>query len=149
MGRRKVWMTTVRTHAQRRYVGMKQKQYPRGMMDETIIGGPFVRYTPDSGTMFMVIEKVGEKEYVRAFCPRVIWDRWGSFTVGAFRRCGCDEAKDYWVERIEEEVIVTDEMTVYQVPLEEWMDNWKNNNGASQTKPIPPSPPPSWGTGGG
>jgi hypothetical protein len=97
---RKVWMTTVRAHAQRRYEGMKQKQYPRAMVDETIIGGPFVRYTPDPETMFMVVEKVGEKEFVRAICPLVIWDRWGSFTVGAFRRCGCDETEDYWIEKI-------------------------------------------------
>jgi hypothetical protein len=109
---------------------MKKNEYPRAMVDETIIGGPFVRYTPDPGTIFMVIEKVGAKEFVRAICPRVIWDRWGSFTIGAFRRCGCDETEDYWVERIEE-VIVTDAMTVYQVPLVEWMNNWKSRNQAS------------------
>jgi hypothetical protein len=118
------------------------------MVDETIIGGPFVRYVPDPGTMFMVVEKIGAKEFVRAICPVVIWDRWGSFTVGAFRRCGCDQTESYWVEKIEE-VIVTDAMTVYQVPLAEWMTNWKGKNGAPQTKPKPPSPPPGWGTGGG
>jgi hypothetical protein len=103
---------------------MKKRQYPRAMVDETIIGGPFVRYLPEPGTMFLVAEKVGEREFVRAICPVVIWDRWGSFTIGAFRRCGCDETEDYWVERIEE-VIVTDAMTVYQVPKVGWMDNWQ------------------------
>lgn len=121
---------------------MSEKDYPRGMMDETIIGGPFVRYLPDPGTMFMLVEKVGEEEFVRAFCPRVLWDRWGSFTVGAFRRCGCDETEDYWVERIEVEVIVTEAMTVYQVPQEAWMSRWKKNDEATPTKPIPPSPLP-------
>jgi hypothetical protein len=53
------------------------------MVDETIIGGPFVRYVPDPETIFMVVEKVGEEEFVRAFCQRVLWDRWGRFTVGA------------------------------------------------------------------
>lgn len=101
------------------------------MVDGTMIGGPFVRYAPDPQTMFMVIEKVGEKEFVRAICPRVIWDRWGSYTVGAFRRCGCDETKNYWVERIDEEVIVTDSMTVYQVPLVAWMNNWQPNGETS------------------
>lgn len=99
------------------------------MVDETIIGGPFVRYTPDPGTMFMIAEKVGEEEIVRAFCPRVIWDQWGSFTVGAFRRVRCDETDDCRVERIEE-VIVTDAMTVYQMPMVEWMSNWQKKNGA-------------------
>lgn len=98
-------------------------------MDETIIGGPFVRYLPEPGTMFLVAEKVGESEFVRAICPVVIWDRWGSFTVGAFRRRGCDETDDWWVENIEE-VIVTDAMTVYQVPKVGWMDNWQKKNGA-------------------
>jgi hypothetical protein len=111
-----------------RLVGMKRK-YPRGMVDETIIGGPFVRYAPDPGTIFMVVEKDGSKEFVRAICPLVIWDRWGSFTVGAFRRCGCDVTQNYWVEKIEE-VIVTDSMTVYQVPLVAWMSNWQQGNGA-------------------
>lgn len=106
---------------------MKKRQYPQAMVDETIIGGPFVRYTPDPGIMFMVIEKVGEKEFVRAICPVVIWDRWGSFTVGAFQRCGFDEAEDYWVEKIEE-IIVTDAMTVYQVPMVKWMSNWMSKN---------------------
>jgi len=39
---------------------MKEREYPRTMVDETIVGGPFVRYVPDLGTMFMVIEKVEE-----------------------------------------------------------------------------------------
>lgn len=120
-----MWMPTVRRLSFGRLVGMKKRQYPRAMVDETIIGEPFVRYTPDPGKMFMVVEKVGEKEFVRAICPLVIWDRWGSFTVGAFRRCGCDVTQNYWVERIEEEVIVTDAMTVYQVPKVGWMDNWQ------------------------
>jgi hypothetical protein len=105
------------------------KQYPREMVDGTIIGGPFVRYEPDPETIFMVLEKDGSKEFVRAICPLVIWDRWGSFTMGAFRRCGCDVAQNYWVEKIEE-VIVTDSMTVYQVPLVAWMSNWQQGNGA-------------------
>lgn len=137
----------VRRPAYERLHGMKKMQQLRAMVDETIIGGLFVRYTPDPGTIFMVAEKIGEEEYVRAFCPRVIWDQWGSFTVGAFQRCGCDETEDYWVERIEEEVIVTDAMTVYQVPLLEWMNNWQDKGEASQTKQIPPSPPlgDGWG----
>jgi hypothetical protein len=106
---------------------MNEKEYPRAMVDETIIGGPFVRYMPDAGTMFMVVEKIGATEYARAFCPRVIWDQLGCFTVGAFRRCGCDETEDYWVERIEEEVIVTDAMTVYQVPVQTWMSREKKS----------------------
>jgi hypothetical protein len=108
---------------------MKKRQYPRGKMDETIIGGPFVRYLPEPRTMFMVVEKIGDREFVRAICPVVIWDRWGSFTVGAFRRCGCDETKNYWIDKIDE-VIVTDVMTVYQVPLVAWMSNWQQRNGA-------------------
>ena len=108
---------------------MKKRQYPRVMLDETIIGGPFVRYLPEPRTMFMVVEKIGEREFVRAICPVVIWDRWGSFTVGAFRRCGCDETKNYWIEKIDE-VIVTDVMTVYQVPLVACMSNWQQRNGA-------------------
>ena len=128
--------------AQRRPVGMKELEYPRGMVDETIIGGPFVRYVADPETIFMVVEKVGEEEFVRAFCPRVLWDRWGSFTVGAFLRCGGDETQDYWVERIEEEVIVTDAMTVYQVPQQAWMNCWKEKDDATPIKPIPPSPLP-------
>jgi hypothetical protein len=127
---------------------MRERNYPRATVEETIIGEPFVRYTPDPGTMFMVVEQIGTKEIVRAFCPRVIWDQWGSFTVGAFRRCGSDAMKNYWVEKIEE-VIVTDAMTVYQVPEETWMNNWQRKNEASPTKNLPPSPPPSWGTGGG
>lgn len=102
-------------------------EYSRGTLDQTIIGGPFVRYVPDPGTTFMVIEKVREKEFVRAICPVVIWDRWGSYTVGAFRRCGCDESESYWVEKIDE-VIVTDTMTVYQVPRVDWMNNWQGKN---------------------
>lgn len=141
-------MPTVQSRPGVRLVGMKKRPYPRAMVDETMIGGPFVRYVPDPGTTFMVVERIGAKEFVRAICPLVIWDRWGSFTVGAFRRCGCDETEDYWIEKIEE-VIVTDAMTVYQVPMVEWMNNWQKKNGASQTKPIPPSPPPGWGTGGG
>lgn len=102
---------------------------------EQVIGsaedaGAFVQYVPDPGTMFMVIEKVGEKEFVRAICPLVIWDRWGSFSVGAFRRCGCDESESYWVEKIDE-VIVTDAMTVYQVPMVKWMSNWMGKNETS------------------
>lgn len=131
-----------------RYVGLMMRDYPRRMVDETIIGGPFVRYVPDPGTMFMVTEQVGAKEFVRAFCPRVIWDRWGSFTVGAFLRYGCDETEDYWVERIEEEVIVTDAMTIYQVSQEAWMNNWKNKKGVSQRKPILPRLPQAGGREG-
>ena len=28
---------------------------------------------------------------------------------------------DYLIERIEEEVVITETMTVYQVPIEQWM----------------------------
>lgn len=93
----------------------------RAMADETIIGGPFVRYLPDPGTTFMIVGEVGEKEFIRAFCPRVIHDRWGCFTVGAFVRCGCDETENWWIERIHEEVLVTNDMIIYQVPIEQWM----------------------------
>ena len=65
-GSEKVGVTTVYPHDQRSYWGMKKRQYPRAMVDETIIGGPFVRYTPDPVTIFMIIEQIGEKEFVRA-----------------------------------------------------------------------------------
>lgn len=133
---------TVRAPSRGRLVGMKEREYPRGKVDETIIGGPFVRYVPDPETIFMVVEKVGEEEFVRAFHPRVIWDKWGGFTVSAFRRCGCDGTQEYWAERSEEEVVVTDAMTVYQVPQEAWMSHWKERDEALQAKPIPPSPLP-------
>ena len=96
-------------------------------MDETIVGGPFVRHIPEPGTLFMVVEEIDEKEFVRAFCSIVIWDKWGSFTVGAFRRCGCDEPQDYWIERIEEEVMISETMTVYQVPIKQWMSQKKRS----------------------
>lgn len=119
-----------------------QRLYPRAMVAETIVGGPYVRYIPADGTIFMVIEQVEEQEFVRAICPRLIWHSWGCFTVGAFRRRGCSETDNYWVEKIEE-IMVTDTMTLYQVPLVAWMQNWRDQNMGEQTKPIPPSPPPS------
>ena len=81
------------------------------MEGETIIGGPLVRYTPDADTIFMVIEKVGTKE------------------VSRLEPAAGDETEDYWVEKIKE-IILTDAMTVYQVPTVEWMSNWKGKNGA-------------------
>jgi len=98
------------------------------MMDQTIIGGPFVRYLPDAGTVFMVTEEINGKAFVRAFCLRLIQDRWGSFTIGAFRRCGCDALHDYWIERIDEEVVVLETMTVYQVPIERWMSQGEDGH---------------------
>ena len=100
-----------------------QRLYPRAMVAETIVGGPYVRYIPADGTIFVVKEQAGEQEVERAICPRLIWHSWGCFTVGAFRRRGCSETDNYWVEKIEE-IMVTDAMTVCQVPMAEWMSNW-------------------------
>ncbi len=101
---------------------MDEKQYTlRFMVDETIIGGPLVRQIPERGTLFMLVEKTENGEVIRAYCRRVIWDQWGSFTVAAFRRVGGDGTQDDCIERIVEEVVITETMIVYQVPIEEWM----------------------------
>jgi hypothetical protein len=100
---------------------MSSDFFTRTMIDETIVGGPFVRYIPIEWSIYMIVETVEKSEYVRAFCPRIISDRWGIFTVGAFKKTGCDETQNYWAERIQEEVIVTDTMTIFQVPREDWM----------------------------
>lgn len=91
------------------------------MVDETIVGGPFVRYVPDPGTVFAVVEEVGETEYVRAYCPRILTDFCGTFTVGAFRRAGGDGPQNILTKRMEEEVVISETMVVYQVPQEDWM----------------------------
>jgi hypothetical protein len=100
---------------------MKKVFRTRTMLDETIVGGPFVRYIPEPGTLYMITEKTGSVERVVAFCLRMACFDWVCFTVGAFRKCGSDETATYWAEPIHEEIIVTDDMTAYQVPIEDWM----------------------------
>jgi hypothetical protein len=94
---------------------------PLSMPDETIVGGPFIRYLPARGTVFMVVGKIRGEKIVRIYCPRILRDQWGLFTVGAFRRRGNGNV-GYWTERIDNEVLVTGEMSIFEFPVERWME---------------------------
>lgn len=76
---------------------------------------------PDSGAVFLISTKIGNVEFVVAWCRAAIIERWGCYSFGAFRRISSPDLKRSWAEPLACELMIYRAVMVYLVPEEPWM----------------------------
>ena len=86
---------------------------------------------PDSGAVFLISTKIGNVEFVVAWCRAAIIERWGCYSIGAFRRISSPDLKRSWAEPLACELMIYRAVMVYLVPEEPWMTAPPGRNAAA------------------
>jgi hypothetical protein len=79
------------------------------------------RLDPDPGAVFLIATKIGNVEFVIAWCRAAIVERWGCYSIDPFRRVSSSDLRRSWAEPLESELMIYRAVTVYLVPEEPWM----------------------------
>lgn len=76
---------------------------------------------PDPGAVFLIVARIGNVEFVIAWCRAAIVERWGCYSIGAFRRASSPDLKRSWAEPLASELMIYHAVAVHLVPEEPWM----------------------------
>jgi hypothetical protein len=76
---------------------------------------------PDPGAVFLITRRIGNVEFVIAWCRSAIIERWGCYSIGAFRRISNANLTRSWAQPIESELMIYHAVSVHLVPEEPWM----------------------------
>lgn len=76
---------------------------------------------PDPGAVFLIAAKIGNVEFVIAWCRAAIVERWGCYSIGAFRRVSSPDLKRSWAEPLASELMIYHAVAVHLVSEEPWM----------------------------
>ena len=77
---------------------------------------------PDPGAVLLITKRVRAVEFVLCYCRSAIVERWGVYTIKAFRRACTPDLRRSWPCYLESELMIFHQVDLYLVPHEAWME---------------------------
>ncbi|MCP5532294.1 MAG: hypothetical protein H7A48_03920 [Akkermansiaceae bacterium] len=81
------------------------------------------RLEPDPGAVFLITTRIGNVDFIVAWCRSAIVERWGCYSIGAFTRVADANLNRFWAQPMDSELMIYHAVSVHLVPLESWMSS--------------------------